>query len=123
MNFMKYLHSDTRYLFKIVGSKVFINVMRGKTEIVPESVLVENSSYRFCNESNSVLVLASTTYSTSHSDDGSYLVFDVIISEATLKAIEVTQYFFLIVKFSDQFLTTFAFVRCIDQTGLFSNDF
>jgi hypothetical protein len=90
MNFMKYLHSDTRYLFKIVGSKVFINVMRGKTEIVPESVLVENSSYRFCNESNSVLVLASTTYSTSHSDDGSYLVFDVIISEATLKAIEVT---------------------------------
>ena len=73
---------------------MFINVMRGKTEIVPESVLVENPSFRFCNESSSVLVLASTTYPTSHSDDGSYLVFDVIISEATLKAIEVTQHFF-----------------------------
>lgn len=103
------------------GSKVFVNVMRGKTEIVPESVLVGNPSFRFCNESSSVLVLASTTYPTSHSDDGSYLVFDVIISEATLKAVEVKpEYSQMIFKsildyvsatFSIAFTTEFSFPK------------
>jgi hypothetical protein len=76
------------YTLDIPGTKVFINVLRGKTEIIPESILVVNPSYRFSSENN-VFILASTNYPTVRSDEGAYVVFDVIVADITLKAVDM----------------------------------